>query len=35
MLTVNVDKANFTCTTVRLSRQMLTTKLFSLTYRIT
>jgi len=32
MLTVNVDKANFTCTTASLPGQMLTTKLYSLTY---
>ena len=28
MLTINVDSANVTCTTVSLPRQMLTTKLF-------
>jgi len=28
MLTINVDKANFACTTASLPRQTLTTKLF-------
>jgi len=32
MLTINADEANFAGTTASLPRQMLTTKLFSLTY---
>jgi len=30
MLTINVDSANVTCTTVSLPRQMLTQKLFTM-----